>query len=157
MLLYPTEMYVQFVKMLQQGSKWCTLGHLGKGIDILGEALAAITELTIGAWYVGMGVVDIARKQNTCMYLAPVCTHLLAILAAGIEIGDLIGSKDIVHILGQLCLQRSHYGEFLTHENLGKQFVCSSENHRLLAEVLKMGTLGEELWHIAYLMAGLLG
>ena len=40
MLLYPTEMDIQFVQVLQQCSQRCTLGHLGKGVDILGEALA---------------------------------------------------------------------------------------------------------------------
>jgi len=62
-----------------------------------------------------------------------------------------------VHILGEFCLQRSHHGELLTHENLGEQFLCAGENHRLFAEVLKESTLGEELGHIAHLMAGLLG
>ena len=60
MLLHPTEMDVQLVEVLQQRSKGCALGHLGEGIDILGEALAAITELTIGAGDVGVGVIDIA-------------------------------------------------------------------------------------------------
>ena len=40
MLLHPTEMDIQLMQMLQQGSKGRALGHLGKGIDILGEALA---------------------------------------------------------------------------------------------------------------------
>jgi len=91
------------------------------------------------------------------MYLAPVSTHLFAVLAAGVEVGHLVGSKDIVHILGEFCLQRSHHGKLLTHKNLGEQVLCAGEDHRLLAEVLEEGTLGEELRHIADLMAGLLG
>lgn len=91
------------------------------------------------------------------MNLAPVCSHLLAVLAAGVEIGDLIGSKDIVHVLGEFCLQRGHHGEFLTYENLGEQVLCTGEDHGLLAEVLDESALGEELRHIAHLMAGLLG
>lgn len=62
MLLHATEMNIQFMQVLQQGSKGCSLGHLGKGVDILGEALAAITELTIRARDVGMGVVDVAGQ-----------------------------------------------------------------------------------------------
>ena len=72
MLLNSTEMDIQFVEKFQEGSKWCALGHLGKGIDfvftalaryneqvlstlalcsvdILGEALAAITKLAVRA------------------------------------------------------------------------------------------------------------
>ena len=150
-------MNIQLVQMLQQGSKGCALGHLGKGIDILGEALATITELTIGTGDIGVGVVDIAREQYTSMYLAPVSTHLLAVFTAGIEVSDLIGAKDIVHVLGEFCLQRGHHGELLTHKNLGEQFLCAGEHHRLLAEVFKESTLGKELRHIAHLMAGLLG
>ena len=104
-----------------------------------------------------MGVVDVAGKKDTCMHLAPVSPHLLAVLTAGIEVGDLIGSKDIVHVLGEFCLQRGHHGEFLTHENLGKQVLCAGEDHGLLAEVLDEGALSEELRHIAHLMTGLLG
>ncbi len=40
MLLYPTEMNVQLVQVLQQGSKGCAFCHLGEGVNILGEALA---------------------------------------------------------------------------------------------------------------------
>ena len=91
------------------------------------------------------------------MYLAPVGTHLLAVLTAGVEVSHLIGTKDIVHVLGELCLQRSHHSELLAHEDLGEEFVCAGEDHRLLAEVLNEGALGQELRHIAYLMASLLG
>ena len=62
MLLNPTEMDIQLVQMLQQGSQGCALSHLGKSVNILGEALTTITELTVRAWDIGMGVVDIARK-----------------------------------------------------------------------------------------------
>ena len=39
------------------------------------------------------------------MYLTPVASHLLAVLAAGIEVGDLVGSEDVVHVLGELGLE----------------------------------------------------
>ena len=157
MLLKATEMNIQLMQMLQKGSKGCARSHLGKSIDILGEALSTIAKLAVRTGDVGVGVVDIAGQQHAGMYLAPVSTHLLTVLAAGVEVGHLIGSKDIVHILGQLCLQRGHHSKLLTYENLGEQVLCSSEDHRLLAEVLQEGTLGEELGHIAHLMAGLLG
>ena len=144
------------MQVFQQGSKGCTLGHLGEGIDILGEALAAISKFAIGTGDIGMGVIDIAGKQDTSMHLAPVGSHLLAILAAGVEVGHLIGTKDVVHILGQLGFQRGHHRELLTHENLGEQVVCTGEHHSLLAKVLDEGALGEELGHIAHLMACLL-
>ena len=72
MLLYSPKMDIQLVQVLQQGSKGRSLGHLGKGVDILGEALAAITKLTIWTRNVSMGIIDITREQNTCMHLAPV-------------------------------------------------------------------------------------
>ena len=89
------------------------------------------------------------------MDLAPVAAHLLAVLTAGVEIGDLAGSEHVVHILGQLGLQRSHHGELLSNKNLGEQVVSSCEHHSLLLEVLNMCTLGEELGHVAYLVTGL--
>ena len=145
------------MEVLQQGAKGCSLGHLGKGIDILREALATITELAIRAGDIGVGVVDVAGEQHTGMHLAPVGSHLLAVLAAGVEVGDLIGSEHVVHVLGELSLKRGHDGELLAHEDTGEQLMGPGEDHGLLAEVLKVGALGEELGHIAYLMAGLLG
>lgn len=35
--------------------------------------------------------------------------------------------------------------------------MCSGEDHGLLLEVFDVGALGEELWHVVYAMAGLLG
>ena len=157
MLLYSAEVNVEFMQVLQEGAEGGALGHLGKGIDILGEALATIAELTIGTGDIGVGVVDIAREEHAGMDLAPVTAHLLAVLAAGIEIGDLIGTEDVVHILRELCLQRGHDGELLADEDLGEQVVGSGEDHGLLLEVLDMGALGEELRHIADLMACLPG
>ena len=156
MFFYATEMDVELMEVLQQGAEGGALGHLGKGIHILGEALASIAVLAVGTGDVGVGVVDIARKQNAGVHLAPVGAHLLAILA-GVEVGDLVGSEDIVHILGELGLKGSHDGKLLAHEYLGEQLVCTGEDHRLLLEVLDMGTLCQKLGHVAYLVAGLLG
>ena len=157
MLLYPTEMDIQLVKVLQEGSKRCTLRHLGKGIDILGEALATVAELTIGTGDVGVGVIDVTGEEHTGVDLAPVTTHLFAILAASVEVGDFVGTKDIVHILGEFCLQRGHDGELLADKDLSEQVVSTGEDHSLLLEVLDMGALGEEFWHVAYLVACLAG
>ena len=119
MLLHPTEMDIQLVQVLQQGSKGRTLGHLGKGIDILGEALATITEFTVRTRDVGVCVVDIAGEEDAGVYFAPIGPHLLAVLAAGVEVSYLVGAEHIVHILGEFCLQRSHHGELLTNKDLG--------------------------------------
>ena len=61
MLLHPTEMHVELMEMLQQRSERRALRHLGEGIHVLGETLAAIAELAIGTRHVGVRVVDIAR------------------------------------------------------------------------------------------------
>ena len=83
--LHSPEMHIQLMEMLQQRSEWRALGHLGEGIHVLGETLAAIAELAIGTRHVGVRVVDITRKQHARVYLAPVGTHLLAVLAAGVS------------------------------------------------------------------------
>ena len=59
MLFYPTEMHIELMQVLKQGAEWRSFGHLGEGVHILGEALAAIAHLAIGAGNVGMGVIDI--------------------------------------------------------------------------------------------------
>jgi len=141
MLFYPTEMHIQFVQVLQQGTKWRALGHLGEGVDILGEALATVAELAVGTGDVGVGVVDITGEEDAGVHLAPVGSHLLAVLAAGVEVGHLVGSEHVMHILGQLGLQRGHHGELLAHEDFGEKFLCSSEYHCLLAEVFQEGAL----------------
>ena len=86
------------------------------------------------------------------MHFTPVSSHLLAILSAGIEVSHFISTKHIVHIFGQLSLQRSHNGEFLANEYLGKQFVSTCEYHSLFLEVLNMCAFGQELRHIMHLV-----
>ena len=118
MLLHPTEMDIQLVQVLQQGAKGRALGHLSKGIDILGEALAAITELAVRTGDIGVGVVDVAGEEDAGVYLAPVCTHLFAVLTTSVKIGYLISTKHVVHILGELSLQGGHDGKLLANKNL---------------------------------------
>lgn len=91
------------------------------------------------------------------MYLAPVAAHLLAVLAASVEVGYLVGSKDVVHVLGELSFEWSHDSKLLAHEDLGEEVLCSGEDHGLLLKVLDVGTLGEEFRHVVYAMTGLLG
>lgn len=93
MLFKSTEVHIQFVEMLQKRSKRCSCCHLCECVNILGEAFATVAELAVGTGDVGMGVVDVAGEEDAGMYLAPVTTHLLTILTAGIEIGDLISSR----------------------------------------------------------------
>ena len=91
------------------------------------------------------------------MNLAPIGSHLLAVLAAGIEIRYLVRAENIVHVLGKLCLKRRHDGKFLAYENLGQQLLSTRKDHRLLVEVLDKCTLGQEFRHITYLMTCFLG
>ena len=59
MLFFATEMDVEFVEVLKQGAQGGAFGHLGEGVHILREALAAIAVLAVGAGDVGVCVVDI--------------------------------------------------------------------------------------------------
>lgn len=128
MFLDSTEMDVQLVEVLQQGAEGGAFGHLGEGVNILGETLATVAVLAVWSWDVGVGVVDVARKQHTGMHLAPVGSHLLAVLTAGVEISYLISTEDIVHILGELGLEGSHDGELLADEDAGEQALLTSQS-----------------------------
>lgn len=99
-LFHTPKMNIQLVQMLQQGAEGRVFGHLCEGIDILGKAFAAVAVFAIRTGDVGVGVIYISREEHSCMHLAPVGPHLLAVLAAGIEVGYFVGSKDIMHILG---------------------------------------------------------
>lgn len=156
MLLKSTEMNIEFMQWFKQLAERCALGHHGEGVDILREALATIAELAIRTGDVGVGVVDVAGEEHAGVYLAPVTSHLLAVLTAGVEVGYLVGSEDVVHVLGELGFEGGHDGELLAHEDLGEEVLGSSEDHGLLLEVLDVGALGEELWHVVYAMVGLL-
>ena len=157
MFFYPTKMDIEFVQVFKKCSKGSAFSHLCKGIYIFREAFAAIAVLAIGTWYVGMSIVDISRQQYACVNFAPISAHLFAILATGVEIGYLVGSEDVVHVLCQLCFERGHHGELLAYEDFGEQVVGSCEDHGLFFEILNMCTLGEEFWHVAHLMASLFG
>ena len=157
MLLDSTEVDVQLVEVFEEGAEWRSFGHLGEGVDILGEALAAVAIFAVGTGNIGVRVVDVARKKDAGMHLAPVGSHLLAVLSASIEVGDLVGSEDVVHVLGEFGLQRGHHGELLADEDLGEQVLLAREGHRLLLEVFNMGTFAEEFGHVVDLVARLTG
>lgn len=106
MLLKTSEMHIELMERLKQLTERSTCGHLGEGVDIFREALATIAELTVRTRDVGVGVVDVAGKEHASVYLAPVASHLLAVLTAGVEVGYLVGSEDIVHVLGELGFER---------------------------------------------------
>ena len=60
MLLHSPEMHIQLMQMLQKLSERRAFSHLGKSIDILGEAFAAIAELAIRTRYICVCIVDVA-------------------------------------------------------------------------------------------------
>ena len=60
MLLFSTEMHVELMQMLRQGA----FGYFGEGVNILGEALAAVATLAIGTGHIGVRVVDVAREEH---------------------------------------------------------------------------------------------
>ena len=141
-------------------------GHLRKGVDVLREALAAVAEFAVRAGHVGMGVVDVAREEAASVDLCPVGPHFLAILLDRVEVGDLVGAKDIVRVLREFGLERGHHRELLRGEDLSKKVEVEGrgrgiwklygEHHRLLFEVLDMRPLREELGHVAHLVSCLL-
>ena len=71
MLLHPSEMHIQLVEMLQQRSERRALGHLSEGVHVLGEALAAIAVLAVGAGDIGVGIVDVAGEEDASMHFTP--------------------------------------------------------------------------------------
>ena len=153
MFLNTTEMHVELVEVLKQDAKWRTLCHFGKSVHILWETLTTVAKLSIRTRNVSVGIVDITRQQYSGMYFTPISAHLFAVFAAGVEVGDLVGPEHVVHILGELGLQGGHHRELLADEDAGEQVVGSGEDHGLLLEILDMGALGEELGHVAHLVA----
>lgn len=102
MLLKTAEMNVQLMQWFKQLAERSTCSHHGEGVDILWEALTTIAELAVRTRDIGVGVVDVAGEEHAGVYLAPVASHLLAVFAASVEVGYLVGSEDVVHILGEL-------------------------------------------------------
>ncbi len=103
MFFNSTKMNIQFMKVFQESTKRGAYSHLCESIHILRKTFTTISELTIRTWYISMSVIDITRKKNTSVYFTPIRTHLFAIFTTCIEIGYLIGTKYIVHVLCELC------------------------------------------------------
>ena len=141
MLLESTEVNIELMQWLKESAERGACGHLGESIDILREALATIAELAIRTRDVGVGVVDVAREEHAGVYLAPVATHLLAVLTAGVEVGDLIGSEEVVHVLGELGFEWGHDGELLAHEDCApvKTMVCFLKSSMWVRSVRNSG------------------
>ena len=87
MLLHSPEMHIQLVQVLQQGAEGCTFGHLGEGVDILGEALATVAELAVGAEDVGVGVVDVAGEEDAVAFHQGDDVVHVQLVVAGVEAG----------------------------------------------------------------------
>lgn len=155
MLLESTEMNIELMEWLKEPAERSACGHLGEGIDILREALATIAELAVRARHDSVHLVDVAGEQAAAVHRRPARTHLLAIFAHGIEIGDLVGAEDVVRVLRDFRLQRRHHRKLLSDEDLGQQLNGAGKHHRLLLEVLDMGSFGQELRHVANLMSRL--
>ena len=156
-------MNVELVERGEELAEGGTFGELGEGVDVLREALSSVAELAVGTGDIGVGVVDVAGEEAARVDLRPVGAHLLAVFADSIEIGHLVGAKDIVRILRDLGLERRHHRELLAREDrrkkreiLGRGLGISRDvagpDHRLLAEVLDVGTLRQELRHVADVM-----
>ena len=120
MLLESTEVNVELVQRLKQLAERSALGHHSEGVDILREALASIAKLAIRTRDIGVGVIDVTREEHAGVYCTPICTHLLAIFTTSIEIGYLVCTKHIMHILSEFGLQRSHYSKLLAHKYFGQ-------------------------------------
>ncbi len=105
MLLHPTEMHIQFVQVLQQGSQGCALGHLGKGVDILGEALATVAVLAVGTWNIGVGVIDVTRETTVLLIL---CNRDLQRMQPHLLCPLILSNLNMCHLLPELPHQRFH-------------------------------------------------
>lgn len=118
---YTTEVDIEFVEVLKERAEGGALGHFCKSVYILGEALTTVAKLAVRTGNVGVGIVDITGEQYARMNLAPVGTHLLAILAASVEVGHFVGTEYVVHVLSEFGFKRRHNGEFLANKDLGEQ------------------------------------
>ena len=105
MLFKSAEMNVELMERLKESAERSALGHHSEGVDILREALASIAKLAIRTRDIGVGVIDVTREEHAGVYLTPVASHLLAVFTAGIEVGYLVGSEDVVHVLGEFGLK----------------------------------------------------
>ena len=157
MLFVSAEVDVEAVKGGEQLAKAEPLGELGEGVDVFGEAFAAVAALAVGAGDVGVGVVDITGEEHAVVDVGPIGAHLFTVFAHRVEVGDFIGAEDVVGIFGDLCFQGRHDGELFAFEDFSQKLNGAGEDHGLSLEVLDMRAFREEFGHVADLMAGFFG
>lgn len=148
---------VEFVEGCKELAKGKRFRELGKGVDVFGEAFAAVAEFAIGSGDVGVGVVNVPGEENAGVHALVVCPKAAAVVGNGVEVGHLNRPKDVVGVFGNLCLEGGHVAELLTNENLGEEIEFAGEDHGLALEVFDVGALGEEFGHEVNLVPGLLG
>ena len=150
------EVDVELVERGEERAERRAAGHLREGVDVLRKALAAVAALAVRPGHVGVHVVDVAGEQHARVDLRPVAAHFLNVLLRRVEIRDLVRAEDVVEVLRELRLERTHHRELLAGEHLDQEIDRPREHHRLLLEVLDVRALGEELGHVADLVPGLL-
>lgn len=157
MLFKPAEPDIELVERGDEFAKGKILGEGGEGVDVLGEALAAVAVFAVGTGHLGVHLVDVTRKEDTGMDGLVVAAVSAAVVGHGIEVGHLERAEDVVGILRNLGLEGGHTAEFLADKNLAEEINFAGEDHRLRLEVLDIGPLREEFRHEVDLVAGLLG
>ena len=118
-----------------------------EGVDVLREALAAVTIFAVGTGHLGVHLVDVTREENTGVDGLVVAAVAAAVVGHGIEVGHLERTEDIVGILRDFGLEGGHAAEFLADENLAEEINLTGEDHRLRLEILDVSALGEEFGH----------
>ena len=155
-LLYATEVDVERVKRGEKRAERGALSQDREGVHVLREALTAVAEPAIGTWNEGVRIVDVAREKHALMDSRPVRAHPLAVVVDRVEVGHLVRAKDVVRVLRDLRFKRRHCRERLPLEDARQKLHGPREHHRLLAEVLNVRPLRQELRHEADLMPRLL-
>lgn len=133
------------------------LGEGGEGIDVLGEALAAVAVFAVGTGHLGVHLVDISREKDSSMDGLVIATVAAAVVGDGIEVGHLERAKDVVGILRDFGLKGGHAAKLFADENLAEQVDLTRKDHRLGLEILNIGSLCQELRHEVDLVTRFLG
>ncbi len=131
------------------------LRELGEGVDVLGEAFAAVAVAAVGAGDVGVGVVDVPGEEDAGVDGLVVAVVLAAVVGDGVEVGHLEGAEDVVCVFADFGLEGGHAAELFADEDLGEEVEFAGEDHGLGLEVFHVGALGEELGHEVDVVAGL--
>jgi len=133
--------------MLKQDPQRLFLVELRKGVDILGETLAAIAQLAVWAGHGRVNIVDVAAQQDAAQHVVIETAVLLAEVVDGVEVGDLQGAKDIMRVLRDLGLQGAHLDEALADKDLLQKLTFRRKHHGLGTEIFIRGPLCQKLGH----------